>query len=885
MDSGAKLGHYTISSLIGKGGMGEVYQAKDEKLGRQVAIKVLPEEFAQDTDRVARFRREAQLLASLNHPNIAAIHGLEETDGKHFLVLELVEGPTLGDRIKQGAIPVEETLTLALQIAEALEAAHEKGVVHRDLKPANIKVTPEGKVKVLDFGLAKAFAGDESGVDVANSPTLSMQATQLGMILGTAAYMSPEQARGENADQRADVWAFGIVLFEMLTGRSTFTGRNVSDILASVLKIDPEWSNLPHNLHPRLRELLERCLEKEVKDRYQAIPDARVDIQKVLADPRGVIVQPVAEVVQAAPQSKLPWVAAIVMTAIVASLTWFLMQPDPQPLVRLTAVHPGTEVPGLQNDTDVVLSPDGTRLVYATGRPGEGRTYVRALDQLEPTLLVEAGRSLSLSPDGQWVGFVNQGTLSKVAINGGPTVPIAPIVGAPRGTTWGLDETIVFATNDQSTGLLSVPAEGGEPVVLTTPDSENGEAAHIFPQFLPGGRAVLFTITNNQSIENSQIALLDLETGDYEVLIQGGSDARYAASGHIVYGVAGTLRAVPFDLSSLEVRGAPVPILESVVTKVSGAASFTVSTDGTLAYIDGPIASAASRILVWVDREGNEEAVNAEPRGYWYPRISPDGNRVALDVRGGQSDILVWDFTRETLTRFTPTETPEDYPVWTPPDGQRIAYGTPDAAMWKASDGSGVAEIIFEGDDPSLYFFSLTGTELVFRTNADDVGMVSTDGNGDPEWLLNSEFSERNAEMSPDGNWMAYQSDESGEYEIYVSPFPDVAGGKQQVSNAGGIFPVWARNGQELFYVENGEPAHLMAVPVQTGSTFNPGNPEAVFEWNYYTGTLGRTYDVSPDGLRFLMIKGATGGPDATRPQINIVQNWSEELKERVPVP
>ena len=781
MESGTKLAHYTISSLIGKGGMGEIYRAKDEKLGRQVAIKVLPEEFAKDADRLARFEREAKLLASLNHPNIAAIYGLEEHGGARFLVLELVEGPTLGDRFKQGAIPVEESLKLALQIAEALEAAHENGVIHRDLKPDNIKVTPDGKVKVLDFGLAKAFEGDVADVSVSNSPTLSMAATQQGIILGTAAYMSPEQASGEATDKRADIWSFGVVLFEMLTGRQMFTGKNTTHILADVIRAEPEWNSLPVNLHPRLRLLIERCLEKESKDRLSGISDARVDIERVLSDPEGVLVQPVAAVVQATPQSKLPWVAATALTAtIVGLIVWFLTQPGPQPPVRLTAVHPGTEVPGLSFDTDVALSSDGTRLVYATGGGREGRIYVRALDELEPTLLVEAGRSLSLSPDGQWVGFVSGGTLSKVAINGGPTVPIASINGAPRGTAWGPDDTIVVATASADTGLFSVSAAGGEIEVLTTPDSETGELDHLWPSYLPDTNAVLFTITNNQGIDNSQIAVLDLDTGEYQILIQGGSNPLYAASGHIVYGVAGTLRAVPFDLDSLEVRGTPVPVLEDVVTKQSGAASFSVSLDGTFAYIAANGPSVPERTLVWVDREGNEEALSFAPANYGRPRVSPDGTRVALHIGGPDGpDVWIGELARGTLSRLTTTPGVDNVPLWTL-DGEHVVFATGREQSGQLSffqglaDGTGTVENLLTSEASGTFMpwgWSPDGMSMIFTYGTPpglDIGLLMMESDESWQPLFQTEANEETPALSPDGSWVAYVSDQTGQSEVYV---------------------------------------------------------------------------------------------------------------------
>ena len=531
MESGTKLGHYEILSLLGKGGMGEVWRARDTKLGREVAIKTLPEEFAKDADRLARFEREAKLLASLNHPNIAAIHGFEEDNGTHFLILELVEGDTLADRLKRGAVPVEESLKLALQIAEALEAAHEKCVIHRDLKPANIKVTPNDKVKVLDFGLAKAFEGDAADASVSNSPTLSMQATQQGIILGTAAYMSPEQARGENADQRADVWAFGVVLSEMLTGRGTFDGKTVSDVLAAVLAKEPHWDSLPHNLHPRLRQLLERCLAKESRSRYGAISDARVDIQTVLADPSGVLVQPVAEVVQAPRQQMALW---IVMTAIlatvVAGLAVWTLQPSPAArLARFDFTPPANaplEITGGRRD--LAISPDGTRIVYTA--TSNRHLYIRELAQVEPTEVVDVdqARDPFFSPDGSQVAFHVAGndSLTRVSVLGGPPQTIvAEVGGSLLGASWGPDNTIVYSTTG-SNGLMRVPAVGGEPEVLTTVELGGDVLDHVRPEMLPNGRAVLFTAWSG-SDETSQIVALDLETRQQQVVIPGGNSPQY----------------------------------------------------------------------------------------------------------------------------------------------------------------------------------------------------------------------------------------------------------------------------------------------------------------------------------------------------------------------
>ena len=908
MEPGIQLGHYTISSLIGKGGMGEVYQAKEEKLGRQVAIKVLPEEFAQDTDRVARFRREAQLLASLNHPNIAAIHGFEEDKETNFLVLELVEGDTLADQLKRGAIPVEESLKLALQIAEALEAAHEKGVIHRDLKPANVKVTPEGKVKVLDFGLAKAFAGDGREVDIANSPTLSMQATQQGMVLGTAAYMSPEQARGETTDQRADIWAFGCVLFEMLTGGKTWTGRTVTDVIAALVASEPEWKRLTPNLHPRIRFLLERCLEKESKDRYHGIDEVRLDIQKALAEPGVGLTQPVAGVVQARPQSKLPWVAAIVLGMVVAGVSvWILTQPDSLPLTRLTLTHPGTEVVGTQFDSDIAISPDGRYVAYvAAGGGAGGPLYLRQLGQLEPLLLADDGRTPFFSPGGEWVGFVDddERTLNKVTVNGGPPVVIGnlPEPDIPRGATWGPDDNIIFAISsggnnlvagDTAIGLWRIPAGGGEPAVLTTPDVEQGEGYHLFPQILPGGQAVLFTIFDpDGSVEDSRIAVLNLATGEYEVLVQGGSSPQYSASGHIVYGVGGTLRAVPFNLDQLEVTGTPVPVLDGVPTKISGVANFSVSPDGTLVYVTGASGALGGATLVWMDRQGNSEPMGAPTRNYNnFPRLSPDGRSVAVQV---DNDIWSFDIARMTLTRLTFDGA--EMPNWTP-NGQYLSYrseraDTPFNLFWTRADGSGTEEQLTTSElrqtgsswSPNgqlLAFYEVPG---VGGEQDRDIWILPADGDREPTPFLQTRFIDTAPMFSPDGGWVAYVSDESGRSEVYVQPFPG-PGGKQQISTEGGVAPVWARDGQELFYLNGFQ---IIAVDIETEPGFRPGTPTLLFERAFRTSnTFGiAPFDVTADGQRFVMVqRAAIADSEAELPQINIVLNWFEELKERVPVP
>jgi serine/threonine protein kinase len=916
---GKTLGHYQITSQLGKGGMGEVYRAKDQKLGRDVAIKVLPEEFARDADRVARFQREAKLLASLNHPNIAAIHGLEESVGTNFLVLELVEGETLADRIKKGPIPVEESLKLALQIAEALEAAHEKGVIHRDLKPANIKVTPDGKVKVLDFGLAKAFA-EEQEVNLSNSPTLSDAATQQGVILGTSAYMSPEQAKGKTVDKRADIWAFGAVLFEMLTGRQLFTGETVSETLASVLKSEPEWNQLPTNLHSRIRLLLERCLKKEPKNRYSGISDARVDIQEALADPSGVLAQPITAL---EPRRKLrtilPWVAAaIVLGGIIAGVAvWRLKPPEARKVMRFTYELPEGQEFSNPSTPVLAVSPDGNLFVYGTT---EG-LYLRSIDALDARLIAGTDKSSLqpfFSPDGQWVGYWSQSDrkLKKVAISGG--APVALYDGGPLfgGASWDSAETIVYS-DILSGGIKRISANGGTPESLIKASITNIKeiGVPITPQMLPDGENLLFTSLFDQNAPDThQIVIQSLKSGERKVLFKGGIATRYLPTGHLLYVLAnnnsGSLFAMPFNLDKLRVTGGPLPVLEGLI---AGA----ISNSGTLVYVSQPKIAAESKseavakgaassggTLVWVNRQGKEELLEAEPNEYGFFKISPDGTRVALTVgEMGKSDIWIWDLGRKIMTRLTFDEGQDSSPLWTA-DGKRIVYfsaregGVMGGIYRKAADGTGEVEKLGSASDRGLFPFSWSRdgkTLVLFEVGLSplqtDIGMMSMEGDHARKPLLQERYFEDYPRISPNGRWMAYESNESGKHEVYVRSFPDVNnGGRWQVSTNGGDSPLWSPDGRELFY-RSGD--SFMAVAVETEPTFSPAKPKVLFKGTYvsldapFDFTL---WDISPDGKRFLMIKptpastGATPAAAGSRPKINIVLNWFEELKQRVPV-
>jgi Tol biopolymer transport system component len=888
---GKTLGHYQVTNQIGKGGMGEVYQARDQKLGRDVAIKVLPDEFARDSDRVARFQREAKLLASLNHPNIGAIHGLEESGGTNFLVLELIQGETLADRIKAGPIPVEESLKLALQIAEALEAAHERGVIHRDLKPSNIKVTPEGKVKVLDFGLAKAYAGDREEMNLSNSPTLSDAATQQGIILGTAAYMSPEQARGKAVDKRADIWAFGCVLFEMLTGRAAFSGRDVTDILAAVIRSEPEWGNLPANLHGRLREVIERCLKKDLKDRYHDISDVRMDIQRVLADPSGLLVQPA---LAAAPKSKMPlsWIAAIVVLIVVAAgaAVWIFKPAESRQVLRFEYDIPEdqqfltTQLPVL------AVSPDGRQFAYSTSKG----IYLRSVDELTAKLVAgtEGGTvEPFFSPDGKWIGYVSvtDKKLKKISVNGGAPIVLCGLSHTPVGMDWNEDSTIVFG---QMPGpIMRVSANGGTPEAITKSKPE----AHIGPQILPGGKTLLYSAY--ASTNQGRVIVQSLKSGETKELFAGGP-ARYLPTGHIVYGLPNNnnVFAVPFDAGKLEIKGGAVPVVESML-------QCNVSNTGTLICLPGAasVSSSGGRTLVWVNRDGKEEPLGAQPDKYLFPKISPDGTKVALAILGDNPDIWVWDLVRKTMTRLTFDKGNDIQPIWTP-DSKQILFtsgregGKFGGIFRKQADGTGEIQKVVAAPDRDLFPWALSKDQknLVVVDTPDaetqaNISMISMEGDHARKPLMPQEENfKTQAKISPDGEWIAYVFNESGKNDVYVRPFPDAAKGRWQVSTKGGVSPLWAPDGSELYYFGEDDNS-VMAVSVQTGQAFSMGTPTKLFSRVPYMGggnTPGTPWDIHPDGKRFLLMKQPGAAPSSApgARKMTVVVNWFEELKQRVPV-
>ena len=710
--AGDRLGAYEIVALLGAGGMGEVYRARDTRLKREVAIKILPQAFANDADRLARFQREAELLASLNHPSIACVFGLEQTGGHNAIVLELVEGDTLADRIARGPLPLDEALPIAKQIAEALEAAHERGVIHRDLKPDNVKVRPDGTVKVLDFGLAKAMEPAGSAPNVSQSPTVTTPAmTQAGIILGTAAYMSPEQARGQIVGKQADIWAFGCVLYEMLTGTRAFGGEDATEIIAAVVKIEPNWAALQPDTPPAIRTLIKRCLEK---DRKARIGDAST-LRYVLSDVAGettTVSAATSHARSAGSWPALPWVVAAALgvgLVLVVALRepWQKVPPAPLSLSVELGADASFSNPGTGAAT--ILSPDGAVVAFVAQKGGGGsrQLYVRRLNQLQATPLsgTDDAESPFFSPDGQWIAFFADGKLKKISVTGGAAVTLCDAPNG-RGGAWGEDGTIVFSP-DASPGvsLLRVSSAGGKPEPLTS--LAEGEVTQRWPQVLPGGKAVLFTSNSHtgNAFDDANLVVQPLPTGARKVVQRGGYYGRYLPSGHLVYIHDGTLFAAPFDLDRLEVTGQPVPALEGVASNaVSGGAQFAVSASGTLVYLPGQSAGSG-RPIHWMDHEGKTTLLRATPSNWFNLHFTPDGRRLAMQINEGR--IWVYEWARDTLTRLTFDTASSENPVWTP-DGRRIVFGSSPAGTsmpnlyWQRADGTGDAQRLTESKNAQL---------------------------------------------------------------------------------------------------------------------------------------------------------------------------------------
>jgi Tol biopolymer transport system component/predicted Ser/Thr protein kinase len=871
---GDKLGPYDIVELIGKGGMGEVYRAHDPRVGRDVAIKVSAERFSE------RFAREGRAIAALSHPHICTLYDV----GPNYLVMELVEGITLAEQIKEGPIPLEESLKIARQIAEALEAAHERGVTHRDLKPANVKIKPDGTVKVLDFGLAKIGPRTASGGEHSpeESPTLSMAATQAGVILGTAAYMSPEQARGKEVDKRADIWAFGVVLYEVVTGKKLFHGDDLTETLAAVVRDKADLSAAPSTL----RRMLTACLEKDPKNRLRDI----ADVWKLLEETRvDIAAQPEA-------LRKKAWlwpsIAGACAAATVAVLVlWAPWRAAPSPPLRRLEVDLGAGV-ALRpvGNGSVVISPDGTRLAYvASVGGGLSRLYIRRMDEAKATELpgTVGAQGVFFSPDSQWIGFAVGTKLNKISVEGGAVVPLGDI-GVNAGATWALDGTIVVG-GALNRGLQRFSPAGGQPDKLT--DLVPGQIAHAFPQILPDGKSVMFTVYG-APVTAQSIDVVPLGGGVRKIVARGGTALAYVPTGHLLFINKSTLFAVPFDLKGLETRGTPVPVLDDVgYVANTNAPDLSLSRNGTLVYRAGASGVAATSTLEWIEASGKRSPLLSKPGVYSAPRISPDGRKIALLVNeGGSQDVQVYDPQRDSFNKLT-FNGANVTPMWNA-DGRFVLFGNL-VVKWTRADGAGQPAALLESKNlQSPWSFTTDGKRLAYlelgtggEGGATQIYTVPVDGEngqlkaGTPEPFLKSTYNETFPQFSSDGHWLAYVSDESGQQEVNVRPFPAGQGGRWKISTNGGTAPHWSRASREILYQAGDQ---IMAVPyTANGDSFIAEKPKVRVE------SLGGTdWDVAPDG-RILVVKPAKGanqpapGADHT---VVFLDNFFDELKRRVPV-
>jgi len=895
IQSGTHLGPYQIISAIGAGGMGEVYRAHDPKLGRDVAIKVLPEAFARDAERMARFQREAKVLASLSHPNIATIYGLEDSGSTRALVMELVEGPTLADRIKQGPIPVDESVRIAKQIADALEYAHERGIIHRDLKPANVKVTNDDAVKVLDFGLAKALEGDPSSIDISTSPTISRMATMQGVLLGTAAYMSPEQAKAKTVDRRADIWAFGCVLYEMLTGKQAFTGETVTDTLASIIKEEPDLAKLPATTPMRVRVLLQRCLQKDPKQRLRDIGDARISLEEVLSGaPEGTPTSPPAT---PAWRRAVPW-AGMVIFALVAALLAFV-QLRPVPLTSPDAVRFEIPMPqgvSAQVGIHFAVSPDGRQLAFfGVGEDDVMRLWVRPLDSLQarplPGSEVPTDLPIFWSPDSRFIAFDAGGKLKKIAVAGGPPQTICDVNSGIVGGSWNSDGVIIFGLSNGP--LLRVSSAGGNASPLTALDGARQEARHTRPAFLGDGRHFVYTRTGSPEYTGAYLGSLDVkpEAQSLKPLVVTEQGIEYVPSpgkrsGYMFFMRDKALLAQAFDPERMDLAGEPVEIGDQVGSYI-GRGYFSASGNGVLVYRTGS-SNALSSDLTWLDRQGKtQRAPIAQPGGMFDIALSPDAQRVALTLLAPTTAIWLRDFSRGTTTRFTFGARNGAHAIWSP-DESVILFASPRGLLRKPADGSKDAEPVLESSSALPTSWSRDGRFVLYTARDpkanDDVWVLPLKDGGKPFLLLQTESNEGDADFSPDVHWVAYTSDESGREEIYVRPFsPEAAGGaaspgaKWQISTDGGVQPHWRGDGKELYYMTAA--SKIMAVEIATSPSFHAGVPKLLFQAPpAILPAIGlRRWDVTRDGKRFLFITNTAANQQAP---FTVVLNWPSLLKK-----
>ena len=901
LSAGTHLGAYEILSALGAGGMGEVYRATDTKLKRQVAVKILPPALAADPDRLARFQREAEVLAALNHPHIAAIYGLEDADGVKALVMELVDGDDLSQRIASGPIPLDEVLPIARQIAEALEAAHEQGIIHRDLKPANIKVRPDGAVKVLDFGLAKLTEPEAAGPagrgDLSQSPTLTGPAlmTGMGVILGTAAYMSPEQAKGFPADQRSDIFSFGVVLFEMLTGRQPFHGETAPEILASVLIREADLNTLPPNVNPRLVDLLKRCLQKNPKQRWQHIGDMRAELETIAADPHGASA---AAYARAAPG---PWplrvlsivAAALVSGALAAAVAWTL-KPERAAVVARFAVLLAEGQAFTNTGRQVVaISPDGTKIVYVANQ----RLFLRAIRDAEARPLQGSDATGSVlhpvfSPDGASIAYWAAGdqTIKRISVVGGAPVTITPST-PPYGMTWSGDHILL---GRGAAGIARVPATGGALETIVKVDAT--ETAH-GPQLLPGGDAVLFTLAkalDTDRWDKANVVVQSLKTGERTTVVEGGSDGRYLPTGHLVYALGGILFAAPLDVRHpAPVRGA-TPIVEGVRragrtgAALTGTAQFSVSETGSLVYLEGP-ASLGQLDIALIDLKGGAQTLRLPPGDYQAPRLSPDGRQVAVATDDGKEAIVwVYDLAGTSSMRKLTIGGRNLSPIWSA-DGQRVLFQSDRdgdvGVFWQRADGTGNAERLTKADTDTAHVpesVSPDGKYLLFgrREKGYTLQMYAFADRKTTPFNAIASGAPTCATFSPDGRWVAYTTARGFASTVYVQSFP-ATGNPYEIGL--GSHPMWSRDGKQLFFVQR--QGQFMSVSISSQPTFAFGNPASITRSPLDQGPgTQRPYDITPDG-KFVGVvtAGATETDVAVTSRIEVVLNWFEELKARVP--
>jgi serine/threonine-protein kinase len=870
--------------------MGQVYRARDTKLNRDVALKVLPDLVAADPERLARFRREAQVLASLNHPHIAQIYGFEDSPSGQALVMELVEGDDLSTVIARGPLPSGEAIPIARQIAEALEAAHEQGIIHRDLKPANVKLRADGTVKVLDFGLAKALApeGSIAAVDAMNSPTLTNRATQLGMILGTAAYMAPEQAKGRPVDRRADIWAFGVVLYEMLSGRRAFEGEDVSETLAAVLTRDPDFSAVPPSTPTPLVSLMRRCLERDPKRRLRDIGEARIALDSPMmpATPTSTAIAPVR-----APRAGILWPISTALVALalvgMSVLWWRATRSLPAVPVRAAILLPREATFDQAIYSIVAISPDGTKIALAGSVAGLHHLYVRHLTEFEPRLIegTDDATSPFFSPDGLWIGFFAGGKLKKVSADGGPVISLAD---APdnRGGVWTKSDTIVFAPSP-SAPVYQIPAGGGAATPLSTLDEAKHERTHRWPAMLPDGKTVIVTVGSVEhpdDYDDARIEAVRMDTGERHVLVAAGRVARYASTGHLLFLRGKVLYAVPFDINTGVAGKSPVPVIDGVSGDVTtGAANYAVSESGAVVFVPGD-PRGGERKLAWVNSQGMITPIDVAPAFYSDPRLSPDGHRVAIAVEGNASvrDLYVIDSERGTSSQLT-SGGENRTPVWLP-KGERLLYVSYDRSknvsslMTRAADGSGTPDRLVEiggqvyiddvAKDGAVALLSVDSSTAHGRFS---VFKIAIERGATPVIVATSVVTDVSvSSLSPNGQWVAYST--GG--QVFVQSFA-TGGGRSQVSVAGGAEPKWSPDGRTLYYAQGD---NLMAVPLEPGNAFVPGKPRMLF------GALsppitdsGQTYAVAPSGNRFLMLRPVreAAGP----PEVRLILNWFNELR------